>query len=104
MDDKGVVSYHIAQARLLDGHAAGCHLCGLLVDLGVTEGSEAEVEFQIDQNPETPIDEPADAQYLIIYARRNGLPDISRTYCMYTAAGLFTTFSMTWLTYRSFHR
>ena len=97
LDDKSAVLYTISQPRLLDGHNSGCQLCGLLVDLGAAEGSEAEVEFQIDQDPENPIDEPADAQYLTVYVRRNGLPDISRTYCMYTPAGLSTSFSMTCL-------
>ena len=87
MHDKLPVVYRTTQARLLAGESGGCQLCRLLVDLGAAGGPEAEVDFQMDQDPQNPVDEPADAQYLLVHARVAGRQDRFMTYCMYTPAG-----------------
>ena len=90
LHDKLPVVYRTTQARLLAGESGGCQLCRLLVDLGAADGPEAEVDFQVDQDPQNPVDEPADAQYLLVHARVAGRQDRFMTYCMYTPAGEFS--------------
>ncbi|PIL23225.1 hypothetical protein GSI_14534 [Ganoderma sinense ZZ0214-1] len=85
MGDKSAVAYRTTRTRLLAGENGGCHLCRLLVVLGVGEGPEAEVIFQVDQDPDNPVDEPMDTQYLLIHARVDGCRDKFRTYCVYTS-------------------
>ena len=89
MRDKSAVVFPTTRAHLLAGENGGCHLCRLLIDLGVGEGPEAEVIFQVDQDPDNPVDEPVDTQYLLVHARITGCMDKFRTYCMYTPTGAF---------------
>ena len=89
MRDKSAIVFPTTRARLLAGQNEGCNLCRLLVDLGVGEGPEAEVIFQVDRDPDNPVDEPVDTQYLLVHARITGCLDKFRTYCMYTPTGAF---------------
>ena len=91
MRNKSTVVYRTTRARLLAGERTGCHLCRLLVALGVSEGPTAEVIFQVDQDPDNPVDEPADTQYLLVHARVVGCSDKFRTYCMYTPVGAYAS-------------
>ena len=87
MVDKGAIIYKTKHARLLAGSKAGCHLCSLLVDLGIADGPKAKVSFQVDQDPDNPVDEPVDTQYLLVHGQIVGHPDKFMTYCIYTLAG-----------------
>ncbi|KAJ8482964.1 hypothetical protein ONZ51_g5023 [Trametes cubensis] len=74
--------------------APACQLCSLLLDLLDTaedlESSDwdVEVDFQVDQDPHNPVDEPADAQYLLVHARRPGAADRYATYYNPAAADI----------------
>jgi hypothetical protein len=87
IDNREVVVYRTSQAHLLAGEKNGCQLCCLLVDLGASDGAEAEIDFQVDIDPDNPVDEPTDTQYLLVHARVGGQSDRYMTYCMYTPAG-----------------
>lgn len=90
MHDKGAVVYRTMLVRLLAGEKANCQLCRFLVDLAGDTGrpkDEVQVDFQLDQDPDNPVDQPADTQYLLVHARVGGLADRYMTYCMYTPAG-----------------
>ena len=82
------VVYNASASHLIAGEKSGCQLCRLLVDLGVSDGPEAEIDFQVDVDPENAIDEPFDTQYLLVHARITGKPDQYMTYCMYTPTGV----------------
>ena len=94
MVDKGVVIYRTTRNRLLSGKASKCQLCCMLIELielGSWEDSDLEidVDFQIDVDPDNPVDEPASTQYLLIHSRVVGQSASDRylTFCMYTPSG-----------------
>ena len=105
MVHKGLIVYKATSSRILAGSRAGCYLCRLLVDLGVTDGPQVIVELQVDQDPENPVDHPADAQYLVVGARVAGHSDYkSMTYCMYTPAGTFHASAQTLVRFQNMQR
>ena len=83
VDDKSVSSYNITPDRILDGPNSGCNIYVAFLLTWAPQKVIAKVQFQIDQNPASPIDESAAAQFLMIYARRNGLADRPKTYCRF---------------------
>lgn len=90
MHDRGAVVYRTTLVRLLAGEKANCQLCRFLLDLAGDSGgpkAEVQVDFQLDQDSDNPVDQPADTQYLLVHARVGELADRYMTYCMYTPAG-----------------